>query len=422
MARYITHFESPVDGATFPADQLLGMHLGRPLLARYDLEAIRRMVRRDDLLHRPAEMWRYQELLPPGDEIPLVTLCENVSPLVECPNLASWLGLGRVSVKDESRLPGCSFKARGLSLALTMARHFGVRRVAMSSNGNAGGAMAIYAARAGLDAVVFVPTDTPKANLMEAAAAGALVYRTDGLIDECGRRIREGHDRGLWFDISTMKEPYRLEGKKTMGFELAEQLEWNLPDVIVYPTGGGTALIAMWKAFEELRELGWLGSDRMPRMIAVQSTGCQPIVEAWQKGADKCERFENARTVAAGLRVPIGIGDFLVLRAVRESHGAAVAADERRIWHWQSDIACREGMMVCPETAACIGAVQSLLEQRAIGAHEHVVIFNTAAGQKYMDHLHLPVPELSLGRLDWDGMEATIRQRDQQMAEAAVSG
>lgn len=413
MPRYITHFESPLDGTRYPADRLQGMHNGRPLLARYDLDAIRKAVRPADLVHRPAEMWRYRELLPVGDEIPLVTICENVSPLVECPSLAGFLGLRRLSIKDESRLAGCSFKARGMSMALTMARHFGVRRVAMSSNGNAGGTMALYAARAGLDAVIFVAAGTPKANMMEAQCSGALILHTNGLIDQCGKKIREGHDRGLWFDISTMKEPYRLEGKKTMGLELAEQMGWKLPDAILYPTGGGTALIAMWKAFQELRELGWIDPDQpLPRMISAQSTGCQPLVEAWRRGDEFCTRFENARTVAAGLRVPIGIGDFLVLRAVRESGGVVIGADEERLWEWQEDVARREGMMICPEASTCIGAIQTALADGTLSGDEHVVVFNTAAGQKYMDHMPSRVPTVELDSLDWNWMERVIRERD----------
>ncbi len=408
MTCYITHFEGALDGSRHDATQIQTMHEGRPLLARYDLAAIRANLDRDAIVHRPWDMWRYRELLPVGDEIAPVTLTENVSPLVECPALAEWFGLERVSIKDESRLPGCSFKARGLALALTMARHFGTRRVAMASNGNAGGAMAIYAARAGMQSVMFVPNNTPRANLAEAANAGAQVFRANGLIDQCGRQIRVGHDRGLWFDISTMKEPYRIEGKKTMGLELAEQLEWRLPDVIAYPTGGGTALIAMWKAFAELKELGWLEQTRMPRMVSVQSTGCQPLVQAWEKGERFATRYENAETVAAGLRVPTGIGDFLVLDAVRESGGTVIAADEARLFEWQAVVGRHEGMMICPESAACIGAVKTLVDQGTIQPEEHVVIFNTAAGQKYLDFLHPEIPAIDLDAIDWDAMAAEL--------------
>lgn len=422
MTRYITHFESALDGTRYEADRIQTMHNGRPLWSRYDLAAIRAHVDRDSLSARAPEMWRYRELLPVGDEIAPVTLGESITPLVDCPNLAKWAGVARVSVKDESRLAGASFKPRGLSLALTMARHFGISRVAMSSNGNAGGAMAMYAARAGIDAVIFVPRDTPRANIAEAHAAGAAVYMIDGLIDEGGRQVRAGHDRGLWFDISTMKEPYRLEGKKTIGLEIAEQLGWSLPDVIIYPTGGGTALIGMWKAFQELRELGWLGDRRMPRLVAVQSTGCQPFVTAIRAGTKHCVRHENAQTLAAGLRVPIGIGDFMVLDAVRASGGTAVAVEESRIWELQNVAGRCEGMMLCPESAFCVGALQSLIADGTIGADEHALIVNTAAGQKYMDHLDPDIPDLELGNIDWDEMAATMAARDRHPARCGQNG
>lgn len=421
MTRYITHFESAIDGTRFEADRLQTMHNGRPLWSRYDLAAIRAQVDRDSLSTRPAEMWRYRELLPVGDEIQPVTLNEAMTPLVDCPRLAEWAGVADLKVKDESRLLGGSFKPRGLSLALTMARHFGVRRVAMASNGNAGGSMAMYAARAGLDSVIFVPKDTPRANVAEAHVAGAAVFFADGLIDECGKQIRAGHDRGLWFDISTMKEPYRLEGKKTMGLEMADQLGWKLPDVILYPTGGGTALIGMWKAFQELRELGWLEDNRMPRMIAVQSSGCHPLVTAWQKGTKHCERHQNAATLAAGLRVPIGIGDFMVLDAVRSSGGMAYAADEARIWEWQAILGKCEGMMICPESAFCVGALQALVADGTIGAGEQVVIVNTAAGQKYMDHMHPRIPHLGLDSIDWDAMTRLMAEREGRIDSATVA-
>jgi len=414
MTKYITRFESALDGTPYPADQIQSMHEGRPLVACYDLERIAAEVDREALSRRPENMWRYRELLPVGDEIQPVTLSEDFTPLIDCPALGKWLGLNRVTIKDESRLPGFSFKARGLSLAITMAKHFGIPRIAMASNGNAGGAMAIYAARAGLECVMLVPRDTPLANIAEARNAGAQVYRANGMIDECGKRIREGHDRGLWFDISTMKEPYRLEGKKTMGLELADQMNWNLPDVIVFPTGGGTALIAMWKAFRELRELGWLATEKMPRMICVQSSGCAPMVQAFESGERFAKRFENSHTRAAGLRVPGGIGDFLVLNAVRESGGAAVAADEQLIFEWQAEVGRLEGIMLCPESATCIGAVRQMVSDGRIGEVEHVVIFNTAAGQKYLEHLDLDIPSVNLDELDLESMAKPARMIDRQ--------
>ncbi|MEZ6092821.1 MAG: threonine synthase [Pirellulaceae bacterium] len=402
MNRYITHFESAIDGTEFSADQLQTWHDGRPLWSRYDWDAIRKAVSKEDLASRPADMWRYREMLPVGNAITPVSLDETMTPMLNCPRFAQTLGLKHVYVKDESRLASCSFKARGLSLAITMATYFGVKRIAMASNGNAGGAMCLYAARGGIEAFVLVPHNTPKANLAECVQSGAHIYYGDGLIDQCGKIIREGHNQKYWFDISTMKEPYRLEGKKTMGLEVAEQFKWDLPDVILYPTGGGTALIAMWKAFKELRELGWLESNRMPRMISVQSTGCMPIVKAYERGAKFCERFEDTNTIASGLRVPQGIGDFMVLDAVRESGGMAVAADEDQLFHWQKKLASSEGVMVCPETATCIGALEHLAADKKISPDERVVVFNTAAGQKYMDYLNLDIDSLSLQKFDWE--------------------
>ncbi len=408
MTRFITHFESAIDGTTFPADQLQTWHANRPLWSRYDLDAIRKAVTPDEIARRPANMWRYRELLPVGDDITPISLDEQMTPTVACPNFSKHFGLNHVYVKDESRLASCSFKARGLSLALTMARHFGWQRVAMASNGNAGGAMSIYAARGGMEAFVLVPKGTPKANVSECLQSGAHIFYGDGLIDQCGKIIREGHNRKLWFDISTMKEPYRLEGKKTMGLEIAEQFKWNLPDVILYPTGGGTALIAMWKAFKELRELGWLKSSKMPRMISVQSTGCMPLVEAFKNNSRHCERFANTNTIASGLRVPQGIGDFMVLDAVRESGGMVIAAEESRLFEWQKLMASKEGVMLCPESSTCVGALEELVSRNEVSAEEEVVIFNTAAGQKYMDYFQPKIDELSLEHFDWDRVIAQL--------------
>ena len=284
-----------------------------------------------------------------------------------------------------------------------MARHFGIKRIAMSSNGNAGGAMAIYAARAGLECVVFMPEDSMPVNLNECHYCGAKVFVTNGLIDQNGKLIREGHDAGLWFDISTMKEPYRLEGKKTMGLELAEQFNWQLPDVILYPTGGGTALIAMWKAFKELREMGYLNSETMPRMIACQSTGCMPLYTAFQNGERFATRHENAATIATGMRVPVALGDFMVLDAVRESGGLVIAANENDIVKYQKQVASSEGVMICPEAATCIDALGQLSESGTISPDDRVVIFNTAAGQKYFRGDRLDLPRLDINQpINWD--------------------
>ena len=345
--RYITHFESAIEpGVTLPADELQMMHANRPLFARYDLPAVASAMTKEVLATRPQSMWRYRELLPIGTEIEPVTMGKSMSPIIQCPTLAKRYGLNNVWIKDESQLPTCSFKSRGLSLAVTMARHFGIKRIAMSSNGNAGGAMAMYAARAGLECVVFMPHDSMPVHLQECYYSGAKIFVTNGLIDENGAAIRQGHDRGLWFDISTMKEPYRLEGKKTMGLELAEQFDWDLPDVILYPTGGGTALIGMWKAFKELREMGFLTSENMPKMVACQSTGCMPLYTAFKNGKRFADRHENAATIATGMRVPVALGDFMVLDAVKESGGQVLAGNEHDIVKYQKEVASCEGVMI----------------------------------------------------------------------------
>lgn len=406
--RYITHFESAIEpGVTLPADQIQMMHAGKPLFSRYDLDAVAKVMTKQVLASRPRSMWRYRELLPIGNAIEPVTMGKSMSPVIDCPALARRYGLKNLWIKDESQLPTCSFKSRGLSLAVTMARYFGIKRIAMSSNGNAGGAMAMYAARAGLECVVFMPHDSTPVHLQECHYCGAKLFATNGLIDENGAAIRQGHDRGLWFDISTMKEPYRLEGKKTMGLELAEQFDWNLPDVILYPTGGGTALIGMWKAFKELRDMGFLTSQTMPRMIACQSTGCMPIYTAFKNGKRFADRHENAATIASGMRVPVALGDFMVLDAVRESGGLVLAANERDIVNFQKQVASHEGIMICPEAATCVDGLGQLVESGMVAADERIVIFNTAAGQKYLSPYPLQLPELDVqAGIDWDQFEA----------------
>lgn len=409
MTRFITHFESAIEPAvTLPADCEQTMHKDRPLWSRYDLEGVAKAMTKAVLKSRKPDMWRYRELLPIGDEIEPVTLNKSMSPVVECPAFAKQMGMKYVWIKDESQLPTCSFKCRGMSLAATMAKHFGRTRIAMASNGNAGGAMGMYAARAGMESVCFMPHDTPIANQTECLYSGAKLFVTNGLIDESGKRIREGHNRGLWFDISTLKEPYRLEGKKTMGLELAEQFDWKLPDVILYPTGGGTALIAMWKAFKELREMGFLDSQTMPRMYAVQSDGCQPMVTAFEAGERFATRHENAKTIASGMRVPTALGDFMVLDTVKESGGAAIAVEEGRLIEFQRTVAAAEGLMICPEAATCVGALEKLVESNQVSHSDRVVIFNTAAGQKYFGSGKLEgIPEIDLTQpTDWEAFEA----------------
>ena len=407
MTRFITHFESAIEpGVTLDADKIQMMHKDRPLWARYDLKKVAAKMTKEVLATRPSSPWRYRELLPIGDEITPVSLNESMSPIIACERLGSAMGVGDLFIKDEGQLPTCSFKSRGLSLAVTMAQHFGIGRIAMSSNGNAGGAMAMYAARAGIESVVFMPKDTPIANKMEAHTCGAKLFETNGWIDQGGKRIREGHDRGLWFDISTLKEPYRLEGKKTMGLEIAEQFHWKLPDAIIYPTGGGTALIAMWKAFQELREMGFLENETMPRFYASQSDGCQPLVTAFEAGERFATRHENPQTVASGIRVPTALGDFMVLDALRESGGGAVAVDEMKLSHWQGKVASNEGLIICPEAATCIGALETLVENGTVGEDDRVVIVNTAAGQKYFAGSVPDVQKVDLNQAtDWDSFE-----------------
>lgn len=376
---FVTHLECSLTGERYEADRLHGLSgAGRPLLVRYDLDALRRSLGRDELSRRPTDLWRWRELLPVRQTQSIVSLGEIETPLIPIP--AS--GGGNVWVKDEGRLPTGSFKARGLVMAVAMAKELGVTRIAMPTNGNAGAALAAYARRAGIETIVFCPADTPEINVREIAAQGARVYRMNGLIDDCGAIVGKGAAEGLWFDFSTLKEPYRIEGKKTMGLELAAQLGWRLPKAIFYPTGGGTGLIGMWKAFAELEALGWIGPER-PKMFAVQASGCAPIVRAWEAGEEHAERWEDAATVAAGIRVPKAVGDFLILRAVRESGGRALAVGDPAILHAVRDCAEQDGLLLCPEGGATLAAYRSALAAGWVGPDDQVVLFNCATGLKY---------------------------------------
>jgi threonine synthase len=398
MKSFVTHLESALDGTRFPADQVHTVHQGRPLWVRYDLDNVRAAVTPDDIARRGPSLWRYRELLPlPPDEEP-VTLGEGMTPLLPCPRLGQALGLRRLFIKDESQLPTGSFKSRGMTTAVSMARHFGLRRLAIPTAGNAGGALAAYGARAGMEVFVFMPEDTPVINQMEAHLAGARVFLVNGLITDCGRLVREGTERMGWFDVSTLKEPYRLEGKKTMGLELAEQMGWGLPDAIFYPTGGGTGLIGMSKAFQELRELGWLRTQTSPRLIACQSDGCAPIVRAFEAGARFAEPFPNAHTIASGLRVPAAVGDFMMLDAIRASGGRAIAGRENRILHWMRQAAGLEGISLCPEAAVCLDCLETLCAEGGVRPDEEVVVFNTGASQKYPETVPLTLPRLDKDR------------------------
>jgi threonine synthase len=371
----------------FPLSRLLNLcPCGSPLLVRYDLKKASAALAKSSLQGRVPTLWRYRELLPLQDDANLVSLGEGFTPLLEARTLALEIGLERLWIKDEAHNPTGSFKDRGLSLAISMAKELGVKKVAIPSAGNAGGSLSAYAARAGIEAFVFMPRDTPIANQIEVQQYGARLTLVDGLINDCGRIIAEKKAAEGWFDVSTLKEPYRVEGKKTMGYEIAEQLDWRLPDVIIYPTGGGTGLIGMWKAFQEMEELGWIGSKR-PRMVSVQASGCAPIVRAFTEGKETAEPWENAKTVASGLRVPQAVADFLMLRAIRESGGTALSVTDEEMLAEIPFVGRTEGIFFCPEGAACVAALRRLTQQGWIKATEEVVIFNTASGLKYLDVL-----------------------------------
>ncbi|MGE3806853.1 MAG: threonine synthase, partial [Gemmataceae bacterium] len=389
---FVSHLESALDATRFEANQVHTLHEGRPLWVRYDLKRVAAHLQPEQLTPRAPSLWRYRELLPLPAEVEPVTLGEGMSPLLACPRLGRELGLSQLFIKDEAQLPSGSFKSRGMTVAVSMATFLGLKRLAIPTAGNAGGALALYAARAGMEAFVFMPADTPRINQIEAHLAGARVYLVDGLITDCARFVREGAASMGWFDMSTLKEPYRLEGKKTMGLELAEQLGWTLPDVILYPTGGGTGLIGMWKAFAELEELGWLKDTQRPRMISCQSAGCAPIVRAFESGERFATMFANAATMASGLRVPAAVGDFMMLDVIRASNGRAVAGREDRIVPWMERVTSREGIAICPETAVCFDCLEKLLAEGQIKPDERVVVFNTGAAQKYPEVIDLNLP------------------------------
>jgi threonine synthase len=401
LPTFVTHLECSLTGENYSADSLQTLsRAGRPLLVRYDLDGVRRALPREALAARPQSLWRYRELLPVRRPENVVSLGEVMTPLIPLPRIASRLAAsGEILVKDEGRLPTGSFKARGLALAVSMAKELGVGTMAMPTNGNAGAAMAAYCSRVGIKAYVFCPDDTPAINVREIAMQGAGVFLVDGLIDDCGKLVSEGERTVGWFNCSTLREPYRIEGKKTMGIELAEQLGWQLPDVIFYPTGGGTGIIGMWKAFAELEAIGWIG-QRRPRMVVVQAEGCAPMVKAWGEGVEHAPRWENAHTFAAGIRVPQAVGDFLILRAVRESGGFASAVSDAAIAEAWREVAAEEGFLLCPEGAATYAAYKRALGDGRVRPDERVVLFNCASGLKY------PMPEagtrLKLGEaVDW---------------------
>ena len=380
---FVTHLECSETGKVYPADKVHNLSdTGKPLLVRYDLEAVKENFPKTALQNRPAEFWRYRELLPIRNLRNVVRLGEVMTPLLPSTHLQSKLGMQSILIKDEGRLPTGSFKARGIALAVSMAKELGITRMAMPTNGNAGAALAAYCSQAGIESYVFCPDDTPQINIREIAFQGANTFTVNGLINDCGKIVGEGKEAKGWFDVSTLKEPYRIEGKKTMGIELAEQLNWQLPDAILYPTGGGTGLIGMWKAFDELEKIGWIDSRR-PRMIAVQASGCAPIVKAYNEGKRHAELWQNAHTQAAGIRVPAAVGDFLILDAVRESNGFAVEVSDEEIMAMQTRIARADGILLCPEGAATAAALEQEIGSGRISRDESVVLFNCATGLKY---------------------------------------
>ncbi len=382
----VTHLECGLCGTRHEAHRLhnLCTACGKPLLVRYDLERAKMFLKKESLAARRPDMWRYREMLPVERDENIISLGEGWTPLLRATRLGRRVGVPDLFIKDESQNPTQSFKARGMATAVSMAKELGVKKLAVPSAGNAAGALAAYAARAGLKSYIFMPRDTPRANVVECQQTGAHVTLMDGLITDCGAEVGRRKEKEGWFDVSTLKEPYRVEGKKTLGYELAEQMEWRLPDVIIYPTGGGTGLIGMWKAFDEMEQLGWIGSKR-PRMVTVQAEGCAPIVRAFEEGNRFADEFPNAATTASGLRVPKAIGDFLILDALRASGGTAVAVSDEELIEAVRDIGAVEGVFCAPEGAACLPALRKLVESGEVNKHESVVLFNTGSGVKYME-------------------------------------
>ena len=389
MKNYVTHLECALTGEKKQKNIIHGLSdAGKPLLVRYDLNSIRNEIKKDNIIKNGFDgFWRYGFLLPVNEENK-ITLGEIKTPLISIENSISKLDFnGQLLVKDEGLLPTASFKARGLCLAVSMAKQLNIKHLAIPTNGNAGAALAAYAARANIKCTVFCPDDTPKTNIREIQSLGANTFLVNGLINECGKIVFEGKKDANWFDVSTLKEPYRIEGKKTMGLELAEQLDWELPDVIFYPTGGGTGLIGMWKAFDELLQLGWI-KKKLPRMVAVQAEGCAPIFKAWREGKEFADLWENANTIASGIRVPIAVGDFLIIRAVNESEGFSITVSDEEILNSREEVSHKDGMLLCPEGAATFAAFKKSVNNGLISKKDRVVLFNCASGLKY------PLPDV----------------------------
>jgi threonine synthase len=388
-----THLQCSKCGEVHDADviQTVCKKCGKPLFARYDLEAVKESVTRRELVGRESTMYRYFEMLPIKDRKNIVSLGEGWTPLTSAKTVGAEIGLKDLWIKDEGIIPTASFKARGLGMAISKAKELGIKSVALPSAGNAAGAMAAYGARAGMNVYVFMPKDAPKVNMVECHIVGAKVVLVDGLISDAGKLVKGGMEPMQWFNVATLGEPYRIEGKKTMGIEVAEQFDWTLPDVIVYPTGGGTGIIGMWKVFDELEELGWIGSER-PRMVSVQTEGCAPIVKAYNEGMEESKFWDDAETKASGLRVPKALGDFLVLRSARESGGKCIAVSDDELMADVAQISKSEGLFVCPEGAATMSALKRMLAEGSVDKDERVVLFNTGSGLKYTDLFKVEAP------------------------------
>ncbi|HEY3529055.1 MAG TPA: threonine synthase [Nocardioides sp.] len=395
MFSSLSHLECSRTGTSYDADEVQGVsEVGAPLLARYDLDGVRASLTREEIATRPADLWRYHEVLPVRDPANVTTLGEGMTPLLPLPAYGASIGVPGLLMKDEGLIPTGTFKARGAAVGVSRARELGVKAVAMPTNGNAGAAWSVYAARAGLGSLVVMPVDAPEITRRECVAAGAELYLVDGLINHAGALVKAAlEEREGYQEVSTLKEPYRIEGKKTMGYEIAEQLGWRVPDVILYPAGGGVGIIGIHKAMLEMQALGWIGSQ-LPRLVAVQSTGCPPIVDAFLAGEDESTLKDGTQTLAFGINVPKALGDFLVLRAVRESGGTAVAVTDETILAELRNLAAAEGAWICPEGAACFAAARELRESGWIGEQEQVVVLNTGAGLKYPETVDVDVPVL----------------------------
>ena len=392
----LTHLECSRTGEVYDADSMQGLsRQGAPLLARYDLDRVRNSVGPDDIASRPHDLWRYHEVLPVRDPAHVTTLGEGMTPLLPMPTYGAAIGLPRLLMKDEGLMPTGTFKARGAAVGISRARELGVRAIGMPTNGNAGAAWSVYAARAGMGSLIVMPVDAPEITRRECVVAGAELYLVDGLINHAGALVKDAMQRRPGSqEVATLKEPYRIEGKKTMGYEIVEQLGWRVPDVILYPAGGGVGLIGIYKALLEMRELGWIG-DALPRLVAVQASGCAPIVEAFDAGLGESTLVENSHTLAFGINVPKALGDFLVLEAIRATDGTAIAVTDEALLNEIGAVAAREGAFVCPEGAACFAAAAQLRESGWLAEDDEVLVLNTGTGLIYPETVPVDVPVLA---------------------------